>query len=103
MHNSMSQKRLELVWQDTKVPRVRALVQELLMSLFITVFNHEEDGGRYTAESFADLPTQDPVSAASKPEPQVSILLELQVSLPIAFLNSFIYLTVTGFFRGRIG
>ncbi|XP_018021058.1 protein polybromo-1 [Hyalella azteca] len=54
------QKRLELVWQD--VPRVKTLVQELLMSLFITVFNHEQDG-RYTTESFADLPTQDPVAA----------------------------------------
>lgn len=64
------QKRLELVCQDAKVPRVRTLVQELLMSLFITVFNHEE-GARYTAESFADLPSQDP-AVQRPPEQQPS-------------------------------
>nr|XP_045600014.1 protein polybromo-1-like isoform X3 [Procambarus clarkii] len=47
-------KRLEMNNSES-VPNVSALVQELLMSLFISVFNHEEEDGRYTAESFFEL------------------------------------------------
>ncbi|KAB7505112.1 Protein polybromo-1 [Armadillidium nasatum] len=50
------QKRLELSSKDECVPNVGGLVQEMLMSLFISVFNHEICEGRYTVESFADLP-----------------------------------------------
>lgn len=50
------QKRLELSSSEDSIPNVGGLVQELLMSLFITVFNHEEEDGRYTVESFSDLP-----------------------------------------------
>ena len=32
------------------------------MSLFISVFNHEEEYGRYTAESFFELPDYEEVS-----------------------------------------
>lgn len=31
------------------------------MSLFISVYNHEEEDGRYTAESFCELPDYDEV------------------------------------------
>ncbi|RXG69931.1 Transcription activator BRG1 [Armadillidium vulgare] len=50
------QKTLELCRQDEFVPNVLGLVQEILLSLFISVFNHEIFEGRYTAESFSDLP-----------------------------------------------
>ncbi|KAK7081997.1 Protein polybromo-1, partial [Halocaridina rubra] len=50
------QKRLELSSSEDGIPKVGALVQELLMSLFICVFNHEDELGRYTAESFFELP-----------------------------------------------
>ncbi|KAG0718393.1 Protein polybromo-1 [Chionoecetes opilio] len=55
------QKRLELCSQDDGVPNVTVLVQELFMSLFISVYNHEEEDGRYTAESFCELPDYDEV------------------------------------------
>lgn len=55
------QKRLELCSQDEGVPNVAVLVQELFMSLFISVYNHEEEDGRYTAESFCELPDYDEV------------------------------------------
>ncbi|XP_064120961.1 protein polybromo-1-like isoform X6 [Macrobrachium nipponense] len=50
------QKRLELSTAEDGIPKVGALVQELLMCLFISVFNHEEEYGRYSAESFFDMP-----------------------------------------------
>ncbi|KAK8745940.1 hypothetical protein OTU49_017190 [Cherax quadricarinatus] len=53
-------KRVELCHSES-VPNVSALVQELLMSLFISVFNHEEEDGRYTAESFFELPDYEEV------------------------------------------
>ncbi|XP_076040518.1 protein polybromo isoform X4 [Oratosquilla oratoria] len=53
------QKRLELSTDEDGVPHVVGLVQELLMSLFISVFNHEDENGRYTAGSFSDLPDND--------------------------------------------
>lgn len=56
------QKRLELTSADEGVPDVGTLVQELLMCLFIGVYNHEEEDGRYTAESFMELPDYDEVS-----------------------------------------
>ena len=56
------QKRLELISTEDGIPRVGALVQELLMSLFISVYNHTEDDGRFTAESFTDLPEYQEVS-----------------------------------------
>lgn len=43
------------------MPNVAVLVQELFMSLFISVYNHEEEDGRYTAESFCELPDYDEV------------------------------------------
>lgn len=55
------EKRLELCSQDEGVPNVAVLVQELFMSLFISVYNHEEEDGRYTAESFCELPDYDEV------------------------------------------
>lgn len=55
------QKRLELCSLDEGIPNVAALVQELFMSLFISVYNHEEEDGRYTAESFCELPDYDEV------------------------------------------
>lgn len=36
------------------------------MSLFISVYNHEEEDGRYTAESFCELPDYDEVSFSLK-------------------------------------
>ncbi|XP_042217828.1 protein polybromo-1-like isoform X3 [Homarus americanus] len=54
------EKRLELSSSEA-VPNVSALVQELFMSLFISVFNHEEEDGRYTAESFFELPDYEEV------------------------------------------
>ncbi|XP_071547124.1 protein polybromo-1 isoform X2 [Panulirus ornatus] len=55
------EKRLELSDSEESVPNVSTLVQELLMSLFISVFNHEEEDGRYTAESFFELPDYEEV------------------------------------------
>ncbi|XP_050687170.1 protein polybromo-1-like isoform X6 [Eriocheir sinensis] len=55
------EKRLELCSLDEGIPNVAALVQELFMSLFISVYNHEEEDGRYTAESFCELPDYDEV------------------------------------------
>lgn len=46
------------------MPNVAVLVQELLLSLFISVYNHEEEDGRYTAESFCELPDYDEVCGA---------------------------------------
>ncbi|XP_066976704.1 protein polybromo-1 isoform X5 [Macrobrachium rosenbergii] len=55
------QKRLELSTAEDGIPKVGALVQELLMCLFISVFNHEEEYGRYSAESFFDMPDYEEV------------------------------------------
>ncbi|XP_068230522.1 protein polybromo-1 isoform X3 [Palaemon carinicauda] len=55
------QKRLELSSAEDGIPKVGSLVQELLMCLFISVFNHEEEYGRYTAESFFDMPDYEEV------------------------------------------
>ncbi|MCL4115458.1 UNVERIFIED_CONTAM: hypothetical protein GTU68_053573, partial [Idotea baltica] len=55
------QKRLELSSREECVPNVCGLVQELLMSLFISVFNHETSDGRYTSDSFVELPDYEEV------------------------------------------
>ncbi|XP_048486476.1 protein polybromo-1 isoform X3 [Plutella xylostella] len=44
---------------DDTVPDVPAAVQELLVSLFTTVYNHQDDEGRCFSDSMAELPEHD--------------------------------------------
>ncbi|XP_026322963.1 protein polybromo-1 isoform X2 [Hyposmocoma kahamanoa] len=51
---------------DDAVPDVPALVQELLLNLFTTVYNHQDDEGRCYSDSMAELPEHDETSNGDK-------------------------------------
>ncbi|KAK3103095.1 hypothetical protein FSP39_016403 [Pinctada imbricata] len=55
------EKKMELIDDGTnEVPDVKALVQEMMTSLFISCYNHQDEEGRCYIDSFAELPERDP-------------------------------------------
>ncbi|XP_049880509.1 protein polybromo-1 isoform X2 [Pectinophora gossypiella] len=51
---------------DDAIPDVPALVQELLLTLFTTVYNHQDEEGRCYSDSMAELPEHDETSNGEK-------------------------------------
>ncbi|CAG4978753.1 unnamed protein product [Colias eurytheme] len=51
---------------DDAVPDVPAAVQELLLNLFTTVYNHQDEEGRCYSDSMAELPEHDESSNGEK-------------------------------------
>ncbi|KAL4708480.1 hypothetical protein ACJJTC_014088 [Scirpophaga incertulas] len=51
---------------DDSVPDVPAAVQELLLNLFTTVYNHQDEEGRCYSDSMAELPEHDDAANGSK-------------------------------------
>ncbi|KAI1892708.1 hypothetical protein AGOR_G00136330 [Albula goreensis] len=52
--------------EDTHVPNVPLLIQELIHNLFVSVLSHQDDEGRCYSDSLAEIPARDP-SAPGKP------------------------------------
>ncbi|ENN78044.1 hypothetical protein HUJ04_006145 [Dendroctonus ponderosae] len=58
----VSQKRLQLKeLADDEAPDVAEAVQDILLTLFTTVYNHQDDEGRCYSDSMAELPEHDEV------------------------------------------
>ena len=58
----VSQKRLQLrELPDDEAPDVSAAVHDILLTLFTTVYNHQDDEGRCYSDSMAELPEHDEV------------------------------------------
>nr|CAD7452818.1 unnamed protein product [Timema tahoe] len=55
------QTKLQLREDEEAVPDVNAAVQELLTSLFISIYNHQDEEGRCFSDSMAELPEHDEV------------------------------------------
>ena len=55
------QTKLQLREDEEAVPDVTAAVQELLTSLFISIYNHQDEEGRCFSDSMAELPEHDEV------------------------------------------
>uniref|UniRef100_A0A1B6CN38 Protein polybromo-1 n=1 Tax=Clastoptera arizonana TaxID=38151 RepID=A0A1B6CN38_9HEMI len=55
------QTKLQLKTSEDTVPDVTAAVQELLTSLFIAVYNHQDEEGRCFSDSMQELPEHDDV------------------------------------------
>uniref|UniRef100_A0A146KQX2 Protein polybromo-1 n=1 Tax=Lygus hesperus TaxID=30085 RepID=A0A146KQX2_LYGHE len=55
------QTKLQLRQDEQSVPDVPSAVQELLMSLFISVYNHQDEEGRCFSDSMQELPEHDEV------------------------------------------
>ncbi|KAI5645637.1 bromodomain-containing protein [Phthorimaea operculella] len=51
---------------DETIPDVPSLVQELLLNLFTTVYNHQDEEGRCYSDSMAELPEHDETSNGDK-------------------------------------
>ncbi|XP_053619347.1 protein polybromo-1 isoform X3 [Plodia interpunctella] len=51
---------------DDSVPDVPAAVQELLLNLFTTVYNHQDEEGRCYSDSMAELPEHDETASGDK-------------------------------------
>uniref|UniRef100_A0A672IS18 Protein polybromo-1 n=1 Tax=Salarias fasciatus TaxID=181472 RepID=A0A672IS18_SALFA len=47
---------------DTHVPDVPRLIQELIRSLFVSVLGHQDDEGRCYSDSLAEIPAADPAN-----------------------------------------
>ncbi|KAM7006809.1 protein polybromo-1-like isoform 5-T5 [Tautogolabrus adspersus] len=47
---------------DTHVPDVPRLIQELIRSLFVSVLGHQDDEGRCYSDSLAEIPASDPAN-----------------------------------------
>lgn len=55
------QTKLQLKEDDDTVPDVPAAVQELLLNLFTTVYNHQDPDERCYSDSMAELPEHDEI------------------------------------------
>ncbi|XP_078804069.1 protein polybromo-1 isoform X3 [Oryzias latipes] len=49
--------------EDTHVPDVPRLIQELVRSLFVSVLGHQDDEGRCYSDSLAEIPAADPANS----------------------------------------
>ncbi|KAG7478017.1 hypothetical protein MATL_G00075940 [Megalops atlanticus] len=52
---------------DTHVPNVTLLIQELVHNLFVSVLSHQDDEGRCYSDSLAEIPASDPASPGKPP------------------------------------
>lgn len=55
------QTKLQLCEDEESVPDVQAAVQDMLSSLFTSVYNHQDDEGRCYSDSMAELPEHDEI------------------------------------------
>ncbi|CAG0881534.1 unnamed protein product [Darwinula stevensoni] len=60
------QKKLQLSEDESLVPDVRAAIQELLMSLFISIYNHTDEEGRCFSDSLQEVPEYDTMADGTK-------------------------------------
>lgn len=51
----------QLKEDDDTIPDVPAAIQDLLLNLFTTVYNHQDDDERCFSDSLADLPEHDEI------------------------------------------
>ncbi|XP_021930811.1 protein polybromo-1-like isoform X6 [Zootermopsis nevadensis] len=58
------QTKLQLREDEEAVPDVTAAVQELLTSLFISIYNHQDEEGRCFSDSMAELPEHDEIDGS---------------------------------------
>uniref|UniRef100_A0A8C2XBY9 Protein polybromo-1 n=1 Tax=Cyclopterus lumpus TaxID=8103 RepID=A0A8C2XBY9_CYCLU len=52
---------------DAHVPDVPRLIQDLIRSLFVSVFGHQDDEGRCYSDSLAEIPALDPSNSEKPP------------------------------------
>lgn len=57
----MLQTKLQLREDENLVPDVQAAVQELLTSLFTSVYNHQDEEGRCFSDCMLELPEHDEI------------------------------------------
>ncbi|CAL9704670.1 unnamed protein product [Knipowitschia caucasica] len=70
LHRVLLETRRELEGgEDSHVPDVPRLIQELLRSLFVSVLGHQDDEGRCYSDSLAEIPAADP---ANPDKPQLN-------------------------------
>ena len=55
------QTKLSLAEDDDGIPDVRAAVREILLSIFTSVYNHQDEEGRCYSDTMAELPDYDEV------------------------------------------
>ncbi|XP_064154840.1 protein polybromo-1-like isoform X1 [Anguilla rostrata] len=53
--------------EDSHVPNVPLLIQELVHNLFVSVLSHQDDEGRCYSDSLAEIPARDPAAPAKPP------------------------------------
>ncbi|XP_062532294.1 protein polybromo-1 isoform X2 [Bombyx mori] len=66
LHRVCLQTKQMLSQDDDAVPDVPAAVQELLLNLFTTVYNHQDEEGRCYSDSMAELPEHDETNNGEK-------------------------------------
>ncbi|XP_028681002.1 LOW QUALITY PROTEIN: protein polybromo-1 [Erpetoichthys calabaricus] len=49
--------------EDSHVPNVTLLIQELIHNLFVSVLSHQDDEGRCYSDSLAEIPARDPTNS----------------------------------------
>ncbi|XP_072308340.1 protein polybromo-1-like isoform X3 [Eucyclogobius newberryi] len=70
LHRVLLETRRELEGgEDSHVPDVPRLIQELVRSLFVSVLGHQDDEGRCYSDSLAEIPAPDP---ANPDKPQLN-------------------------------
>ncbi|XP_055016396.1 protein polybromo-1 isoform X2 [Boleophthalmus pectinirostris] len=70
LHRVLLETRRELEGgEDSHVPDVPRLIQELIRSLFVSVLGHQDDEGRCYSDSLAEIPAADP---ANPDKPQLN-------------------------------
>ncbi|XP_033822590.1 protein polybromo-1 isoform X1 [Periophthalmus magnuspinnatus] len=63
LHRVLLETRRELEGgEDSHVPDVPRLIQELIRSLFVSVLGHQDDEGRCYSDSLAEIPAADPAN-----------------------------------------
>ncbi|XP_043236297.1 protein polybromo-1-like isoform X4 [Amphibalanus amphitrite] len=66
LHRLALQTKLQLTEDVEEVPDVKTQIQELLTSLFIATYNHQDADGRCFSDSLAELPEHDEVEGQSR-------------------------------------
>lgn len=61
LHKVTLQTKLHLREDEESVPDVQAAVQDLLVSLFTSFYNHQDEEGRCFSDSMAELPEHDDI------------------------------------------
>lgn len=61
LHRLTIKTKLQLREDEESVPDVQLAVQDLLLSLFTSFYNHQDEEGRCFSDSMAELPEYDEV------------------------------------------